>query len=165
MKIIPTVIKDCYILEQNLFLDDRGRFSELYRSSELSFEPKQISYSYSKLGTLRGLHKTPYAKLVSCLNGSIFDVCVDLREDSKTYMKHIHVDLTAFNMKQILIPSGCAHGFYAYHDSIVLYLQDDEYQKERDEAFCYKLYDIPWPNYPILISEKDLKACNDEKCI
>ena len=156
---IETDIKDCYILKASIYNDHRGSFSELHKASSNSFNCKQVNYSFSKSGTLRGLHKAPYSKLVSCVYGKVFDVCVDLRPDSPTYMRSVYLNLDN-NLEQLYIPPNCAHGFYAYTDSIILYLQDGEYQKEKDETFCYKSYNIPWPAKPIFISEKDEKICN-----
>lgn len=155
-----TNISECYILQPNIFVDHRGSFAEIYKESQTLFNAKQANYSFSKAGTLRGLHRAPYAKLVSCLKGRVFDVCVDLRENSPTYKQYTYAVLDSENLQQLHIPAYCAHGFYAYEDSVILYLQNSEYIKDKDETYCYKSYDIPWPDNPIFISDKDEKICN-----
>lgn len=152
-------IEECYIIQPNIFTDHRGSFSEIYKKSQIDFETKQVNYSYSKAGTLRGLHRAPYAKLVTCLKGRVFDVCLDLRDNSPTYMQYSYATLDGENLQQLYIPAYCAHGFYAYENSIILYLQDSEYIKDKDETYCYKSYNIPWPDNPQFISEKDQDIC------
>lgn len=155
-----TPVLDCFVFAPTMFHDDRGYFSELYKHTTNKFSAKQMNYSFSKAGTLRGLHRAPYAKLVTCAKGKIFDVCVDLRENSLTYGQNFYIDLDSNNLAQLFIPAGCAHGFYSYEDSVVIYLQDDEYKKNLDETYCYQNYNIPWPAIPKYISEKDETICN-----
>jgi dTDP-4-dehydrorhamnose 3,5-epimerase len=154
-----TNIKDCYLRTPKLFEDNRGIFSELYKMSLSNFICKQVNYSMSKSGTLRGMHEAPYAKIVACIAGEILDVCVDTRADSPTFMQHFAIKLNPQSMQQLYIPSNCAHGFYSYTDSLVIYLQDGEYDKNKDIAHCYKKFNIEWPTTPTIISAKDNAAC------
>lgn len=160
MQIQPTNIPDCVVIQYKPFYDDRGIFCELFKQSTIPwFKPAQSNYSFSKKGVLRGLHRTPYAKLVTCVSGSVFDVCVDLRKNSPTYKQHFSVTLSQDTA--LYIPSYCGHGFLAIQDSIVIYYQNEEYSHQTDETYCYKSYNIPWPllSDPI-ISKKDSNVCN-----
>jgi dTDP-4-dehydrorhamnose 3,5-epimerase len=159
------MIDDCYTFIREHLEDNRGYFTELYRSLNFNnFDIKQINVSYSKKNTLRGIHRTPYAKVISCISGKIFDVCVDLRSNSKTYMLNKTAILSDKNYMSIYIPSYCGHGFLAIKDSIVLYYQSQEYNPIYDETYCYKNYNIEWPKQCQIkyISDKDNGACCNE---
>lgn len=160
MNIIKTNIEGCVLITPKLFEDHRGIFSELYKSSQIDFKCKQVNYSLSKSGTLRGLHEAPYAKLVTCVVGEIMDVCVDVRKNSPTYLEHFAINLNPSSMQQLYIPAYCAHGFYSYSDSLVIYLQEGEFDLANDIGHCYKKFNINWPNKPTFISDKDEKICN-----
>lgn len=119
--------------------DDRGYFMETFNQRDMidagfSINFVQDNQSSSTKGVLRGLHfqkKYPQIKLVRAVRGSVFDVAVDLRSDSKTYGKWYGVELTAENKKQFLIPQGFAHGFLVLSD---------------EAEFCYKVNDFWHPN-------------------
>lgn len=158
MRIQPTNIPDCVVIQYKPFYDDRGVFCELFKQSTTPwFKPAQSNYSFSKKGVLRGLHRTPYAKLVTCVSGSVFDVCVDLRENSPTYKQHFSITLSPGTA--LYIPSYCGHGFCTIEDSTVVYYQDGEYNSSTDEVFCYDNYNIDWPYRPRYTSDKDNNAC------
>jgi dTDP-4-dehydrorhamnose 3,5-epimerase len=160
MQIQSTNIPDCVVVQYKPFYDNRGIFCELFKQSVIPwFKPAQSNYSFSKKGVLRGLHRTPYAKLVTCVHGSVFDVCVDLRENSHTYGQHFGITLSSD--KALYIPSYCGHAFLAMEDSIVIYYQDGEYNSSTDETFCYKNYKIEWPDTPIYLSHKDSVGCDE----
>ena len=116
---IPTEIKDVYVIEVKKYGDNRGYFMETYKESDfhnagLNYKFIQDNQSKSKKGVLRGLHfqrTYPQAKLVRCIEGEVFDVCVDLRKDSPTYGKWAGVILSAEKGNQFMIPRGFAHGF------------------------------------------------------
>ena len=121
MKITETIIGGLLIIEPKVFHDDRGWFSETYNIAdfknnniEIDFVQDNHSFSISK-GVLRGLHfqNEPYSqsKLVRCTKGKIWDVAVDLRKSSPTYLKWFGLELSAENHKMLLIPQGFAHGF------------------------------------------------------
>lgn len=140
MQKIETNLKDCYILEPDVFGDDRGYFMEFYSANkmkELGLDHimgpvVQGNRSLSKKGTLRGLHyqkkETAQTKLVECLQGSVLDVVVDLRKSSPTYKQWTSVLLTAQNKRQFLVPKGFAHGFLTLEDNTLFqYLVDYPY--------------------------------------
>jgi len=171
MKIIKTKINDLIIIEPKVFIDNRGWFVESYNQKVLydngiTIEFKQDNHSLSKeKGVLRGLHfqNDPYAqtKLVRCTRGKVWDVAVDLRKSSATYLKWFGVELTPENHKQLFIPQGFAHGFVTLEEnSEVQYKVDNFYDSNTDRAIKYDDPDIgiKWPVDDVILSEKDLKA-------
>lgn len=128
MDIFPVKIKDAKVLIPQLFNDKRGDFMEFYNQNTLKKEGIQDVFvqdniSSSIKGVLRGVHtqlKWPQAKIVSCLKGAIWDVIVDCRIDSPTLGNWHGELLTADNHKQLYIPQGVAHGYYALSDSTIL---------------------------------------------
>ena len=169
MKINKTFIEDLLIIEPQLFKDDRGFFYESYNKNNLDRIIKiafvQDNESKSKKGVIRGLHfqKPPYAqtKLVRCISGSILDVAVDLRKNSKTYGKSFSVELSSKNNKQLLVPKGFAHGFQVISDeAIVNYKVDDYYTSDSDSGIIWNDRDlsIDWRlDLKPTLSDKDLK--------
>jgi len=158
-----TYIKGCFWAEHNIFRDERGIFSEIFKNSHLNdlFKPVQSNYSFSKKGSLRGIHRTPYAKYVTCVKGEVYDVCVDLRKGSPTYGKYFSLLLNEHNLYSLYIPPYCGHAFLAITDSILIYHQDGEYSPDLDQTFCYKNYNIPWEtNLSYIMSTKDRTCCN-----
>lgn len=171
MNLIQTPLKDLVILEPKVHHDDRGWFMESYNKETLAklgitMEFIQDNHSYSKQkGVLRGLHfqNDPFAqtKLVRCTQGSILDVAVDLRKGSKTYGQWFSVELTETNAKQLLIPKGFAHGFVVLSEGAeVQYKVDCLYDKACDRGIRYDdpALGIVWPDFKMLVSEKDAKA-------
>jgi dTDP-4-dehydrorhamnose 3,5-epimerase len=162
MQINFTHIENCVWIQPQLHNDNRGVFCEIFKHSFLEkFIPAQSNYSFSKKGVLRGIHRTPYAKLVTCVKGSVYDVCVDLRPNSKTYNQYFSINLQDSLLNSLYIPPYCGHGFLATEDSILVYQQDQEYNQQLDESYCWKQYNIQWPNTPLIISTKDIDSCND----
>ena len=170
MKLIETPLKDCYIIEPIIFEDDRGYFYEKYNEKRfenltgLNGHFVQDTISQSSYGVLRGLHlqKGEYAqaKLVSCLEGEVWDVAVDLRVDSPTFGQWYGVELTAENKRQFYIPRGFAHGFSVLSDiAIFTYKCDNFYNKESEGGILWNDTDlnIDWklPTEVIQLSEKD----------
>ena len=170
MKLIETPLKDCYIIEPTLFEDNRGYFYEKYNEKRfenltgLNGHFVQDNISKSSYGVLRGLHlqKGEYAqaKLVSCLEGEVWDVAVDLRVDSPTFGQWYGVELTAENKRQFYIPRGFAHGFSVLSDiAIFTYKCDNFYNKESEGGILWNDTDlnIDWklPTEVIQLSEKD----------
>ena len=169
MKINKTFIEDLLIIEPQLFKDERGFFYESYNKNNLNkiieIAFVQDNESKSKKGVIRGLHfqKPPYAqtKLVRCISGSILDVAVDLRKNSKTYGKSFSVELSSENNKQLFVPKGFAHGFQVLSETaIVNYKVDNFYNPKSDSGIIWNDKDlsIDWnldlkPN----LSDKDLK--------
>jgi len=163
---IPEVI----LCEPKILSDERGYFSETFRQDKLeeflgySVNFCQENESKSSYGVLRGLHYqlTPYAqtKLVRVLQGAVLDVSVDLRKDSPTFGKHIAIELSEENKKQILIPKGFAHGFVVLSNKAVLAYKVDNYYhqaSERGIAYHDKSLAIDWKlkTEDILVSAKD----------
>lgn len=184
MKKIETGLKDCYILEPDVFGDERGYFTEFYskkRFEDLELqqifeEAVQGNRSMSRKGTLRGMHyqlgESSQAKLVECLQGAVLDVVVDIRANSPTYKKWVSVELTPENHRQLLVPKGFAHGFLTLkEDTLFQYLVDRFYDPASEDGFAYddEEIGIEWPfeTYGIeepILSEKDkhrktLKEC------
>ena len=137
MKLIETPLKDCYVIEPIIFEDDRGYFYEKYNEKRfenltgLNGHFVQDNISKSSYGVLRGLHlqKGEYAqaKLVSCLEGEVWDVAVDLRVDSPTFGQWYGVELTAENKRQFYIPRGFAHGFSVLSDIAIFTYKCDNF--------------------------------------
>lgn len=172
MKIKQTPLKDCYIIEPTVFEDERGYFYEKF--NEKKFEELtgmnghfvQDNISKSSYGVLRGVHlqKGEYAqaKLVSCLEGRVFDVAVDLREDSPTFGKWFGVELTPENKLQLYVPRGFGHGFSVLSETAIFaYKCDNFYNKESEGSVIWNDSDIniDWrlPENAVLLSEKDSK--------
>lgn len=170
MKIKETPLKDCYIIEPTIFEDDRGYFFEKF--NENKFEELtgmnghfvQDNISKSSYGVLRGLHlqkgEHAQAKLVSCLEGRVYDVAVDLRKDSPTYGKCFGIELTAENKLQLYVPRGFGHGFSVLSETAVFsYKCDNFYNKESEGSVLWndKDLNIDWqlPEQDVVLSEKD----------
>lgn len=166
-KFIETDIKDVYIIEPRKFGDNRGYFMETYKESDfkqagLNYKFVQDNQSKSKKGVLRGLHfqKTfPQAKLVRCIEGEVFDVCVDLRKDSHTYGKWAGVVLSAEKGNQFMVPRGFAHGFVVLSETATFCYKCDELYHPEDEGGIMwndPEVGIEWPfDGEVLLSEKD----------
>jgi dTDP-4-dehydrorhamnose 3,5-epimerase len=171
MNVIDTEIEGVKIIEPNIFKDSRGYFFESF--SQREFDEKvvpivflQDNESKSSYGVMRGLHfqKPPYtqSKLVRCVKGSVLDVAVDLREGSSTYGKHVAVELTEDNHRQLFIPKGFAHGFAVLSDTAVFqYKCDDFYHPEVDGGINIldESLGIDWkiPTDKAILSDKDTK--------
>lgn len=152
MTIIKTNIQDLIIIEPKIFEDSRGYFFESYNQNNLkeagiNIQFVQDNQSKSSYGVLRGLHYqlNPYAqtKLVRVLEGSIFDVAVDLRKNSATFGKWFGIELTAENKKQLLVPKGFAHGFSVLSPSaVVMYKCDAFYNKNAESGIIWNDPDL-----------------------
>lgn len=174
MEVIKTEIDGVVIIEPRIFKDDRGYFYESF--SQREFEEKvcrtifvQDNQSKSSYGVLRGLHfqKPPYSqsKLVRCIKGKVLDVAVDIRKGSPTFGKHVAVELSEENHRQLFIPRGFAHGFAVLSDEAVFqYKCDNFYNKESEGAIVWNDPElaIDWriPAECIILSEKDKQNRN-----
>ena len=127
---VYTTLKDCYLIKQSRFDDNRGSFYISYNDEEfdnfkMDHNWLQENYSINNNNVLRGLHiqpNYPQAKLVSCQEGKIIDAVIDLRKDSPTYLKHECFSLKPSNSTSLYVPAGFAHGFIALeHGTIVSY--------------------------------------------
>lgn len=160
---IPEVI----LIESKSFPDDRGFFLENFKESDFTaggIDAKfvQDNYSHSVKSVLRGLHyqtnPKAQAKLVSALQGEIFDVAVDIRKGSPTFGKWISEILSGENHKSLFIPEGFAHGFCVLSEKAdVLYKVNQEYSVKHDRGLLWNdtTLDIKWPTDKPIISEKD----------
>lgn len=172
MQITPTPLEGLLILEPKVFGDERGYFFESF--NEKTFEHLtgfahkfvQDNQARSTKNVLRGLHyqNEPCAqsKLIRCLYGRIWDVVVDLRKNSRTYMQWYGVELSDENKKQFLIPRGFAHGYSVLSDTAeVFYKCDNFYSKEHEGGVFYKdpALNIDWKIdlSEAIVSEKDLQ--------
>ncbi len=162
-----TNIKGVYIIDVKTYGDNRGYFIETYKESDfknagLYYTFVQDNQSSSRKGVLRGLHfqkKHPQAKLVRVIKGEVFDVAVDLRNDSETFGKWEGVLLSEENHRQFMIPKGFAHGFAVVSDyAEFAYKCDDFYHPEDEGGIIWNDPDIgiKWPDVgEIILSEKD----------
>lgn len=169
MKIEETFIKGLVILKPTVLGDERGYFFESYNKIKfqdlgIDIEFVQDNQSFSKKGTLRGLHyqNPPFAqtKLVRVLEGEIIDVVVDLRKDSATYGKVFSVLLTAENKKQLFVPKGFAHGFTVISETASVIYKCDEFYNKASEGgikFDDPSLNIDWGMdlNKLIVSEKD----------
>ncbi|WP_313028361.1 dTDP-4-dehydrorhamnose 3,5-epimerase [Soonwooa sp.] len=173
MTIKETPLKDCYIIEPTIFEDARGYFFEKF--NENKFEKLtgmnghfvQDNISKSSYGVVRGVHlqkgEHAQAKLVSCLEGKVYDVAVDLRKDSPTYGKWFGIELSAENKLQLYVPRGFGHGFSVLSDTAVFsYKCDNFYQRDSEGAVAWDdpYLGIDWqiPLENVILSEKDKQS-------
>lgn len=173
MKVTETALKDCFIIEPDVFFDERGCFFESYNQREFTQRiGKEIGFvqdnqSVSSKGVLRGLHyqrgEHQQAKLVRVIQGEVLDVVVDLRPNSPTYGAHVKEILSGENQKQVFIPRGCAHGFLVLSETAIFsYKCDNYYHKESEGGIIYNDPDlgIDWGSEGLenrIVSEKDLR--------
>lgn len=178
MRLESTPIKDLLIINPVVFEDERGYFMESYNENKLKDLGVEIDFiqdnqSYSKKGTLRGLHyqNAPYAqtKLIRVLEGAIIDVAVDLRSDSATYGKSFTIELSAANKRQLLVPQGFAHGFSVISETALVFYKCDNYYHKASEGGIH--FDDPELNIDwgvnlndAIVSEKDLILPNFKNC-
>ena len=168
VKLVATDIPGAWVVESTVFRDHRGAFSRLYCSRELregvgSRTIVQINQSKTcSIGAVRGLHyqNPPHAemKIVRCLKGRVFDVAVDLRRGSPTFLKWTSVELTPGSGVAFMIPEGCAHGFQVLEEnSELLYLHTASYEPGAEGAvrFDDPRIGIEWPMEATDLSEKD----------
>ncbi|WP_204138998.1 dTDP-4-dehydrorhamnose 3,5-epimerase [Halomicronema sp. CCY15110] len=163
-----TAIQGVYIIDLDLRKDDRGFFARTFCAREFEehgLKPVvaqcNMSFNYKK-GTQRGMHfQVPPAtetKLVRCTQGAIYDVIVDLREDSPTYLKHVGVELTAENRRALYVPEMFAHGYQTLTDNAEVVYQVTEFYTpgyERGLRYSDPKLGIDWPLPASVISEKD----------
>ncbi len=165
-KFIETPIEGVYEIEVMKYGDNRGFFMETYKKEDfddagLIYNFVQDNQSKSKKGVLRGMHfqKThSQAKLVRCLEGEVFDVCVDLRKNSPTFGKWHGIILSAEKGNQFMIPRGFAHGFLVLSEYAVFAYKTDDYYHPEDE--CGIVWNDPFINieWPM---QKDELVLND----
>ena len=173
MKVIETPLPGVLEVEPNVFDDERGFFLETYRTSRYDGNGmvarfKQGNHTHSDRGTLRGLHyqlpPAAEAKLVRCTTGSIYDVAVDLRPASSTYLQWLGVELTAELGNMLFVPEGFAHGYLTLEAATELsYLVSAAYSPDLERGLRWDdpAFKIDWPiSGPLTISDKD-RTCAD----
>ncbi len=171
MVVTETKLQGCFIFEPRVFEDERGYFFESFNQKTFesttgcSVDFVQDNQSFSKYGTLRGLHfqtgQHAQAKLVRVLKGKVMDVAVDIRPSSSTFGEYIAIELSEENNKQLFIPRGFAHGFVVLSpEAIFFYKCDNYYNKEAESGISYndEQLAIDWgiPEDELIISEKDI---------
>jgi dTDP-4-dehydrorhamnose 3,5-epimerase len=168
MKFLETEIPGVYLIEPNIFQDERGIFIKTFHETtfkelKLDCDFKENLSSRSRKGVIRGMHfqTPPYecAKLVYVAFGRIIDVVLDVRKGSPTYGKFIAVDLSELfsgKGKMIYIPKGCAHGFLALEEnSTVVYPQTAIYSAEHDKGIRWDSFGMDWGIENPIVSKKD----------
>jgi len=169
MKVTPTAIPDVLIIEPKVFGDARGFFYESFNqkafneATDTNYQFVQDNHSRSAKGVLRGLHyqiEQPQGKLVRVVRGAVFDVAVDIRENSPTYGKWVGIELSEINQKQLWIPPGLAHGFLVLTELVdFVYKATDYYAPKHEKCIIWNDSDlsIDWQLNKIdpIISEKD----------
>lgn len=168
MQFIETPLNGLYLIQLKILKDDRGFFSRIFCKEQFSTigfgkEFVQFNHSFNTLkGTIRGMHyqKPPFAetKLIRCIQGAVYDVAVDLREGSPTFLQHFGMELSEENMVIAFIPEGFAHGFQTLENNTALmYHHTAFYTPEADDGLCYNdpALKIAWKLPAVNVSEKD----------
>lgn len=168
MLFLPTALSGVFVLEPERHEDERGFFARTWCQREFAargLNPRlvQCSMSFNKRrGTLRGLHyqAAPFeeARLVRCPRGAIFDVVLDLRPGSPTWLQHVAVVLSAENARMVYVPEGCAHGFQTLADDTEVFYQMSEFhspEHARGVRWDDPRFGIAWPDDERTISERD----------
>ena len=172
LKVAETTLPGVFTIEPRVFGDERGFFFESFNTREFSdllkvdYKFVQDNHSMSSLGVLRGLHYQlgrPQGKLVRVIEGSVFDVAVDIRDGSPNFGEWVGVELTAENKKQLWVPPDFAHGFVVTSNSAqVLYKATDFYSPKHERSIIWndETIGVDWPDFgksPTL-SPKDERA-------
>jgi len=168
MKVTETKLPSVLIIEPKVFGDSRGFFKETfqaerYREAGIEYDFVQDNHSRSQKGVLRGLHfqiTKPQGKLVSCSQGAVFDVAVDVDPLSATFGQYVGIELTEDNHRQFWVPPGYAHGFCVLTDTADFQYKCTDYYDSSDEGgLIWNDPDvaIDWPIDQPLLSDKDAK--------
>lgn len=169
MKFTELEIKGVWLIEPKVFTDERGYFMESFKKELFEQHVGEVNFiqdneSKSTKGVLRGLHfqKGEYsqAKLVRALKGRVLDVVVDIRKDSLTFGKHVAVELTEDNKRQLYMPRNMAHGFVVLSDEAIFsYKVDNVYSPQHEATLAYNdpTINIDWQlsKNEIILSDKD----------
>ena len=168
MKLSKTKLDEAFIIDLEKSEDERGFFSNVwnkknFQKNNLNVDITELNIAFNKKkGSIRGLHyqSAPYegAKLVRCTRGSIWDVVLDLRSNSKTFKEWYGVELSYDNYKANYVPEGCAHGYQTLEDdSEVFYLNSQIYNLDFEKGINYldPTFNIPFPLKVTMISKID----------
>ncbi len=163
-----TLLEGSYIISPKVLEDSRGWFTRFFCKKEFAQightkEWVQINHSFtSKKGSVRGMHfqKPPFEeiKMVRCIAGAVYDVIVDIRKDSKTFLNYFGAELSAENKKMMYIPQGFAHGFQTLSDDAeLIYHHTQYYNPEAEDALHHQdsILNITWPLIITEVSERD----------
>jgi len=158
-------VKDALIIERDRYDDSRGFFEEVYSSAKIeieNFSVQQSNLSQSSKNVVRGLHQSSYAKLCTCISGHLFDVMVDLRPHSPTYLNWFGIWLSSDKPISVYIPGDFAHGFYSAEDNTMLLYHIDEIHNPDnvlDINWLDPTLNIDWPKKSgCILSDKDRDA-------
>jgi dTDP-4-dehydrorhamnose 3,5-epimerase len=168
MRFTELGVRGAYLVEAEPHADERGLFARTWCAREFAargLSPRLVQASVSfnrRQGTLRGLHyqtrPAEEAKLVRCTAGRVWDVVLDLRPDSPTYLAHAGVELRADSRAAVYVPEGCAHGFLTLTDGAEVLYQMSEYYapaSSRGVRWNDPAFAIPWPAPVVVIGERD----------
>jgi dTDP-4-dehydrorhamnose 3,5-epimerase len=168
MNFVEAPLSGAYVIEVTPFVDERGLFARTFCKDEFkqinhAEEFVQFNHSFTKnKGSIRGMHYQipPFSeiKLIRCVHGSVFDVIIDIREGSSTFLQYFAIELSARNMKSIYVPRGFAHGFQTLEDnSQLIYHHTAIYKPGFENAIRFNdpMIHISWPLEPTTISSKD----------
>jgi dTDP-4-dehydrorhamnose 3,5-epimerase len=169
MIFIQTPLQGAYYVDVEPFSDQRGLFARTFCKKEfeaIGHDKEFVQFNHSRntfKGTIRGLHyqNPPYAeiKYIRCIQGAVYDVLVDIRKNSPTFLQYFGIELSAKNMRSIYIPEGFAHGFQTLEDNTELIYHHTAFYTpgmENGLNFDDSVLGINWPIPPTVISEKDL---------
>jgi dTDP-4-dehydrorhamnose 3,5-epimerase len=164
----PTPLAGSFVIEPNVLADDRGWFARFYCKNEfkeIGHEKEWVQLNHSvtnKKGSIRGMHYQvqPFReiKMVKCIVGAVYDVIIDLRRDSATFLKWFGAELSARNRKMLYIPEGFAHGFQCLEDNCELIYHHSEFYTPNSEGgirYDDSLINIQWPLPVMVISQRD----------
>lgn len=158
-----TDIEGCYLLSRPYFNDERGVFKEFYNETRQSYPCAQVSFSNSRKNVVRGIHRSSYSKLVSCLHGRLLDYVIDLRPESPTYLNHVVVELSPASELQLYVPAYCGHLFVSLEENTqMLYIQSGTYDPATEKEYRYNdpKFGLTFPisEEEMIISEKDRRT-------
>ena len=164
----PTFLAGSFIIEPSVLMDDRGWFARFYCKNdfkEIGHDKEWVQLNHSatdKKGAIRGMHfqKEPFReiKMVKCIAGAVYDVIIDLRRDSSTFLKWFGTELSAKNKKMFYIPEGFAHGFQCLEDNCELIYHHSEFYAPAAEAgikYDDPMIQIDWPQAITVLSPRD----------
>jgi dTDP-4-dehydrorhamnose 3,5-epimerase len=168
MNLVETALREVYVVEPEPLEDDRGFFARVFSAEEFAAHGlvaavAECSISFNRVrGTLRGLHyqRPPHeeAKLVRCIRGAVYDVALDLRPDSPTYLRWAAFELSAENRLALYVAPGCAHGYLTLDDGCELLYQISQRHEPASAAgvrWDDPLAGIEWPAPPAVIAPRD----------
>jgi len=166
MDVIKTDIDGLVLIKPKLIADKRGAFyktfhDDVFRENNLNTDWKEEYFSKSNKNVLRGMHfqlpPEDHFKLVSCTQGKVLDVVLDIRTKSLTYKRVSYFELNGSNAYQLYIPKGCAHGFLALeNNSTMFYKVSTVYSPEEDAGILWNSIDFDWPCLNPIVSDRDL---------